>query len=78
MDDIKAARKKQEEKEEKKVKSPYTKVYKEKFNFFPLIVAFIVVLFVSLIVYVVIKNIDKEPIRNSELMSSGIIKEDVL
>ena len=78
LDDIKAARKKQEEKEEKKVKSPYTKVYKEKFNFFPLIVAFIVVLFVSLIVYVVIKNIDKEPVRNSELMSSGLIKEDVL
>ncbi len=78
LDDIKEAKQRQEAKEEKKVRSPYTKVYKEKFNFFPLIVAFIVILFVSLIVFVVIKNIDKEEVIDSELRSSGIMKEDVL
>ena len=79
LDDIKAARKKQEALEEKKVKSPYTKVYKEKFNFFPLIVGLIVVVCVSLIVFVIIKNIDREEVRDSELKGSGIVeKEDVL
>lgn len=78
LDDIKAARKKQEEKEEKKVKSPYTKVYKEKFNFFPLIIAFVVIIFVSLIIYIVVINMDKEPVRENELKSIGIVKEEIL
>ena len=78
LDDIKEARMRQEEKEEKKVKSPYTKVYKEKFNFFPLIIAFVVIIFVSLIVYIIVINMDKEPVRENELKSIGIVKEEIL
>ncbi len=78
LDDIKAARKKQEEKQEKKVKSPYTKVYKEKFNFLPLIVALIVIIFVALIVFIIIKNVDKAPVRDSELQSIGRYEEVIV
>ena len=78
LDDIKEARMRQEEKEEKKVKSPYTKVYKEKFNFFPLVIAFVVIIFVSLIVYIIVINMDKEPVRENELKSIGIVKEEIL
>lgn len=78
LDDIKEARKRQEAQQEKKIKSPYTKVYKEKFNFFPLIIALIVIIFVSLIIYIIVINMDSEPIRDTELKSIGVIKEDVV
>ncbi len=78
LDDIKEAKMRQEAKEEKKIKSPYTKVYKEKFNFFPLIIAFVVIIFVSLIIYIVVINMDKEPVRENELKSIGIVKEEIL
>lgn len=78
LDDIKEARKQLEQHEEKKITSPYTKVYKERFNFLPLIVALIVIIFVALIVFIVIKNIDKAPIRDSELQSVGVMKEELV
>lgn len=75
LEDIMEAKKKSEEKEEKKIKSPYTKVYKEKFNFLPLIISVIVIIFIALIVFIIIKNIDKTPVRDTELESVGV-KED--
>lgn len=75
LEDIKAAQKKLDEKE-KKVRSPYTKVYKKKTNFWVYIFGtFIFTLLIALIIFVIISNRDT-PKRTDEL-SSSIIKEDV-
>ena len=55
--------------EEKKVSSPYTKEYKESFNFLPLIYALVGLLVLVFILYVIISNINKAPTRVDELKS---------
>ncbi len=68
LEDIVAAQKRKEA-EERKVKSPYTKEYKEKFNFWPFVYGAIgIVLFVG-ILYIVISHINKAPERVDELKS---------
>ena len=66
LDDIVAAQKKKDE-EEKKVKSPYTKEYKEKKNFWPLVYIIIGILLLTIIIYIIISNINKAPKRVDEL-----------
>ena len=68
LDDIKSAQKKIQEKEEKKVKSPYTIEYKEKFNFWPIIIAIVIVTLFSILLYLIISSTNKAPSRDSELM----------
>ncbi|MBQ6497321.1 MAG: helix-turn-helix domain-containing protein [Bacilli bacterium] len=76
LEDIQAAQKKKEalEAEQKKVKSPYTKEYKEKINLWPLAYFFagIVVLFV--IVYIIVNSINRAPKRINELK----VREEVV
>lgn len=68
LEDIVAAQKKKEsEEQEKKVKSPYTKEYKEKFNFWPIIYFILGIVLILLIVYIIVNNISKTPERVDEL-----------
>lgn len=68
LDDIIAAQKKKESEEsERKVKSPYTKEYKEKFNFWPIIYFILGILVLLLVLYIIINNISKPPKRIDEL-----------
>jgi len=75
LEDIKEAQKKKALQDEKKVKSPYTKEYKEKINFLPIIISVVIVIFIALIVFIIVKNVNKVPTRDSELRSVGV-KED--
>ena len=68
LDDIIAAQKKKEsEQEARKVKSPYTKEYKEKFNFMPIIYFITGVLIIILIIFLILNSIHKTPERTDEL-----------
>jgi len=69
LDDIRAAQKKIQEKEEKKIKSPYTIEHKEKFNFWPLIIGIAIILLFSILVYLIISSTNKAPSRDTELMN---------
>lgn len=73
LDDIVAAQKKKESEEnERKVKSPYTKEYKEKFNFWPIVYFVLGIIVLFLIVYVIVSNISKPPKRIDELNGRGV------
>lgn len=68
LDDIRnAQRKKEQEESVKKVKSPYTLEYKEKFNFWPIIYFFIGIILLIVIIYIVISSFNKAPKRTDEL-----------
>ena len=75
IEDIKEAQKKAEEKEEKKIKSPYTKEYKDKFNFWPIIYIVLGVLVIVTIIYLIFITTRKTTTRESELKS--IEKENI-
>lgn len=68
LDDIRAAQKKLEEKEEKKIKSPYTMEYKEKVNLWPFVFGVLAFVLFFILLYLVISNVNKAPVRTSELM----------
>lgn len=67
LDDIKTAQKKLEEKDKKKIKSPYTKEYKREINPWPIIFLVLGIVLISIIIYLVISNINKAPVRDTEL-----------
>jgi len=68
LDDIlEAQRKKDEEQNEKKVKSPYTKEYKEKFNFMPIIYIILGLMAFIGILYLILSHINTVPKRVDEL-----------
>ena len=75
LDDIVAAQKRREA-EERKVKSPYTKEYKEQFNFWPILYGIIGILLLIGILYIIISHINKAPERVDELMPYG--REEIL
>ncbi len=68
LDDIKQAQKSLEVEETKKVKSPYTKEYKKKVNPWPIIVIILIIIFLVLGIYFIIKIISQSPVRDSELI----------
>lgn len=73
LDDIVAAQKKKEsEQESRKIKSPYTKEYKEKFNYMPIVYFITGVLLIVLIIFIILNFINKEPKRTNELKSEGV------
>lgn len=67
LDDILEAKRKSEEKEVKKIKSPYTKEYKKKINWVPIILGIISITAVCVLVYFVVSIISKEPVRTEVL-----------
>lgn len=73
LEDIKAAQEKaalKDREERSKVRSPYTILRRRRIDVWPIIIWFGVVLLAISIALIVIKNINKEPIRNSELKGS--------
>jgi cytoskeletal protein RodZ len=70
LDDIKAAQKKQEEKE-KKTRSPYTIEYKKKISFWVFVGGLALFLLFVLLLYFVISNANKAPARVDELKPFG-------
>lgn len=75
LDDILEAKKRIEEKEEKKIQSPYTKEYKEKFNYRPLIYTVVIIAIIVILGYLIFTLLNKKPVHNEVLR--GINKEDV-
>ncbi len=69
LDDIKNERDRQEQKETvERIKSPYTIEHKEKINWAPIIITIAsIVLFFSLVVFIILHNVSKTPPRSSEL-----------
>ena len=65
LDDITSYQKSKEQ--EKKVKSPYTKEYKEKFNFWPILNYLLIIVIFFVILYFFFIHIKKEPNRVDEL-----------
>ena len=68
LDDIVAAQKRKEE-EERKIKSPYTKEYKEKVSLWPVVYVIVGFALFTAILYLVISHINKAPGRTDELES---------
>ena len=68
LDDIVSAQKNKEE-NENKIKSPYTKQYKEKINIFPFVYLLIGLVLVIGIIYLIVTNTNKVPNRTNELKS---------
>ncbi len=72
LEDIKEAERKEQLKEQNKktkVKSPYTIIRKRRINMWPIIIWLGIILLIFSIMLIIIKNINKEPIRNSVLKS---------
>ena len=67
LEDIQAAQKRKEEAEQKKVKSPYTKEYKEKINLWPLVYILVGVIVLFVVVYIIVNSINRAPKRINEL-----------
>ena len=67
LDDILEAKKKIEAKDEKKIKSPYTKEYKRKINLLPIIIGISIIMVLAIIIYIVLYNVNKVPVRTEEL-----------
>ena len=70
LDDIKAAQKKQEEKE-RKTRSPYTIEYKRKISFWYIVAGILAFLLLILIIYLVVSSANKAPTQVEELKPYG-------
>ena len=69
-EDIMAMQKK-EEKEEEKVSSPYTKLGKTRYDFAPIVLLVVLLIFISLIVYLLLSFVKKDEDIERELLGNG-------
>ena len=70
LDDIREAQNKKDElMNDKKIKSPYTLEYKEKVSLWPVFYITLIVFFLSLIIYLILSNMNKVPERTDELFN---------
>ena len=76
LEDIQEAQKKKDELE-KKIRSPYTKEYKEKTNLWPVLYAFIGLFFLIVIIYLIVSGINRAPKRVDELKNKGEIEYEL-
>jgi len=68
LEDIRAAQKKKEQLlEEKRVKSPYTIEHKTKISLWPVVSVLVAIVFITLIVLVIVSNLNKHEDRTDEL-----------
>ena len=67
LDDIKEAQRKLEEKEQKKIKSPYTIVRKKKMHIWPFVFIPVAILLLFIIIYFIVSSINKAPVVDTEL-----------
>ena len=73
-EDLEAVRVNVGEKEEK-VSSPYTKVTKTKYDFAPIVLTIVFLVFMSLVVYLILSSVKKSEVITRELMGKGEIYE---
>ena len=73
-DDIREAMKKEEVKEEK-VSSPYTKIIKTRYDFAPIVLLVVLLVFISLVVYLLLANLRNEEKVTKELLGKGDLIE---
>ncbi len=71
LEDILEAKKIKTE-EEKKIASPYTIPHKKKINIAPIVLAILILFLCILLAILIVREINKEPIRTSELKGSII------
>ena len=74
LEDILEAKKKIEEKEENKIKSPYTKEYKQKKDYRQFIYILGGVILIAIILYLIIALLEKEPVHKEVLLEN---KEEI-
>lgn len=74
LDDILEAKKKMEEKEERKIKSPYTKEYKKKINYRPFVYGVLIIGFIAFIIYVVVGLLTKEE-KHREVLWKNYVED---
>lgn len=67
LEDILEAKKKLEEKEEPRIKSPYTKEYKKKIDYRPYLYGILALLAVAVLTYLIFNLLKKEPVHNEVL-----------
>ena len=60
---------------EEKVSSPYTKVTKTKYDFAPIVLTIVFLVFISLVVYLILSSVKKSENITRELMGKGEIYE---
>ena len=68
LEDIKEAQRKLEEKEQKKIKSPYTIVHKKKLSIWPFVMIPVVILLLFIIIYLIVSSINRAPVVDTELV----------
>ena len=73
LDDIKNAKSREEV--ETRVASPYTKIKHSKYDVAPIVLIVAILLFISLIVYLFLKIVTKEPQVSKELLGKGVYYE---
>ena len=73
LDDIKNA--KSHEEVENRISSPYTKIKHSKYDVAPIVLIITVLLFISLIVYLILKVVTEEPKISKELLGKGVYYE---
>ena len=76
LDDILEAKKKMEEKEENKIKFPYTKEYKLKKDYRPYVYGCLILVIIALLTYCIFLLLNKEPIYNEVLKGSVEVKDE--
>ncbi len=72
--DIEKAIKKSEEKEDK-VSSPYTKISKTRYDFAPIVLLIVLLVFISLVVYLILSFVKKDNEVKRELGRESVIVE---
>ena len=68
LDDIKEAQRKLDEKEQTKIKSPYTIVHKKKMSIWPFVFIPVVVILLFIIIYLIVSSINRPPVVDTELV----------
>ena len=71
LEDILEARKLKEE-EAKKISSPYTIIHKKKINIAPYVLGALITFLVLLLAIIIVKEVNKKPVRTSELKGSVV------
>ena len=73
LDDIKKA--KTHDETENRISSPYTKIKHSRYDLAPIVLVIAVLLFISLIVYLILKVVTEEPKISHELIGKGVYYE---
>ena len=73
LDDIQNAKSREEV--ETRVSSPYTKIKHSKYDVAPIVLIVAILLFISLIVYLILKVVTQEPKVSKELLGKGVYYE---